>query len=70
MLSDMGTIISADEMVHRAVRWIAEERKADPLANPVRLVQQASARFDLSPAAEAWLMEMLGRRDPESPFNP
>lgn len=65
----MGTIISPDEILHRAVRWISEQRKADPDANPVRLVQQASARFDLSPAAEAWLMETFGRDD-VPPVNP
>jgi hypothetical protein len=62
----MTTILSADEILHRAVAWIAEERKSDPHANVAKLVQQASARFDLSPSAEEWLMETFGREHPHA----
>jgi hypothetical protein len=53
----MTTILSSDEILHRAVVWISEQRKADPGLNVMKLVQEASARFDLPPSAEAWLRE-------------
>ena len=57
----MSTILSTDDIVHRAVLWIADQREANPEINPVKLVQEASARFDLPPSAEAWLMETFAR---------
>jgi len=57
----MTTILSTDDIVHRAVLWIAQQREVDPDINPVKLVQEASARFDLPPSAEAWLMETFAR---------
>lgn len=57
----MSTILSTDDIVHRAVLWIADQREANPEINPVELVQEASARFDLPPSAEAWLMETFAR---------
>lgn len=59
----MTTILSTDDIVHRAVLWIAEQREANPEINPLKLVQEASARFDLPPSAEAWLMETFARPD-------
>jgi len=53
----MSTILSSDEILHRAVVWISEQRKANPHWNAAKLVQEASARFDLPPSAEAWLVE-------------
>jgi len=63
----MATIVSPDEVLHRAVTWISEQRRADPSLNATKLVQEAAARFDLSPAAEAWLMETFGRRSSQPP---
>ena len=61
---DMATILSADEILHRAVLWISEQRQANPNLSSVKLVQEASARFDLPPSAEQWLMETFGRGHP------
>jgi hypothetical protein len=60
----MTTILSQDEILHRAVLWISEQRKANPQVNMVQLVQQASARFELPPSAEEWLLETFGRAHP------
>jgi hypothetical protein len=66
----MSTILSSDEMVRRAVLWISEQRKADPSLSVIKLAQEASARFDLSPIAEQWLLETFAKRDAEPPVTP
>lgn len=62
----MTTILSSDEILHRAVQWISAERTANPHASVVKLVQEASTRFDLPPSAEEWLMETFGREHPHA----
>jgi len=42
----MGTMYSA---LKKAIEWIAAEMKANPKANRLALIDQASARFHLSP---------------------
>ena len=42
----MGTMDSA---LKKAIEWIAAEMKANPKANRLALIDQASARFHLSP---------------------
>ncbi len=65
----MSTILSPDEVLHRAVVWISEQRRANPQLNALKLVQEASTRFDLPPTAEAWLMATFAG-EPRPPLDP
>ena len=37
------------DSIRKAVKWLSEERQADPAANISRLVEQAAVKFDLNP---------------------
>ncbi len=37
------------EKIKNAIKWISEEKKADPELNPINLADKAAIRFDLSP---------------------
>ncbi|HEY3450814.1 MAG TPA: hypothetical protein VGK67_30940 [Myxococcales bacterium] len=57
------------------MRWIGLRRSERPDAPLVRLVDEASRRFDLSPLEEQFLMEQLqadqpGARAPETEGEP
>jgi len=59
-------ILPEGEHVRRAIRWISDQRLAEPIARSSALVNEASLRFDLSPLEEEWLMHTLApSRDPE-----
>jgi hypothetical protein len=38
-----------DSVLKKAIEWIASEMKANPKANRLALIDQASTRFHLSP---------------------
>lgn len=58
-------ILPEGEHVRRAVRWISDRRREEPKINSLRLVGEASFRFDLSPLEGEWLLHTFGR--PVSP---
>jgi hypothetical protein len=37
------------ELLRRAVRWISDQREANPEAPLIRLIEEAGRQFDLSP---------------------
>jgi hypothetical protein len=43
------SIMPQGEDLRKAVKWISEEREADPEATLSKLVGQAGTKFDLSP---------------------
>ena len=47
------------EDLRKAVKWVSEERKLDQNANLQKLVQQASFRFNLSPADGEFLSRFV-----------
>ena len=47
------------EDLRRAVKWVSQERKANAEANLQKLVQQASLRFNLSPADGEFLVRFV-----------
>jgi hypothetical protein len=47
------------ETIRRALAWISDERAARPEASLVRLIEEASVGFDLSPAEEEWLLQLM-----------
>ena len=57
----MSTIVTGSELLQRALRWISDERRARPQASTMALVEDASIRFNLSPAQSEWLMSTLSR---------
>lgn len=52
-------IIPPGEKLRRAVKWISDERRADPDRKLAPLVDEAALRFDLSPADQDWLTRAL-----------
>ncbi len=47
------------EDLRKAVKWVSEERKANAKANPQKLFQEASLRFNLSPADGEFLARFV-----------
>ncbi len=47
------------EELRRAVQWISDRRKEDPTAKTLKLVEEAALKFDLDPAQEHQLFELL-----------
>jgi hypothetical protein len=52
----MATIQPKGEKLRRAVKWISENRKEVECKPIPSLIQQASARFNLSPQDEEFLV--------------
>ncbi len=50
------TIVPPSELLSRALHWLDEERSSRPDAQLPKLIEEASIRFDLSPAQEEWLL--------------
>jgi hypothetical protein len=68
----MTTILPPGEELRKAVQWISEERAGRPEARLAKLVEEASLRFDLSPADGEFLLKFfkgrpLGAPLPDSP---
>ena len=47
------------EDLRKAVKWISEERKYNPDAKPVKLVEEACLKFDLSPKDADFLTKFV-----------
>ncbi len=58
----MTTIVPSSEILHRAIRWLSDERKAHPERSGLALVAEASFKFDLSPAEEEWILATFAQR--------
>ena len=48
--------------IKRAVKWIEEELRANPKADRLALVDEASRRFDLTPLDTDFLFRHLAER--------
>lgn len=55
----MTTIQPKGEQLRKAVQWISEKRKETLDINPVKLVDEASFRFDLSPKDSEFLRRFV-----------
>jgi nucleotide-binding universal stress UspA family protein len=51
----MTTILSSNEQLRRALRWISDERTSRPETRVLKLVEEAGLAFDLSPIQQEWL---------------
>jgi hypothetical protein len=60
---DEERLMAAGEAaIRQAVKWIDEQRTADPGADRLRLVDEAARRFDLSPVEAEFLLRHLAGR--------
>lgn len=57
----MTTVQPKGEKVRQAVRWISEKRLEDESLSLDRLIQEGSARFNLSPKEEGFLRAFYER---------
>jgi hypothetical protein len=55
----MATIMPQGEDLRKAVKWISEERQSSPERNMAKLVEEASIKFDLSPADGEFLFKFF-----------
>ena len=52
----MSTIMPKGEKIRKAVKWISDTLQENPDKNPMELIPLASARFNLSPKEENFLV--------------
>ncbi|MCP4020554.1 MAG: hypothetical protein GY729_01820 [Desulfobacteraceae bacterium] len=55
----MSTVQPEGEQLRKAVKWISEKRKENPDENLVKLVDEASFQFDLSPKDSQFLLRFV-----------
>ena len=55
----MTTVMPQGEDIRKAVKWISEERQSTPAKKLARLVEEASVKFDLSPADGEYLFKLF-----------
>jgi len=55
----MTTIMPQGEELRKAVKWISEERQSGPQKKIAKLVEEASVKFDLSPADGEYLFNFF-----------
>ena len=51
----MGTIQPEGENVRQAIKWISENLKENQTQKPIKLIEEAGGRFNLSPKDEEFL---------------
>ena len=54
----MSTVLPQSESLRRAVKWISEELKIDENQNKMKLLNDATLKFDLSPSEGEFLLNM------------
>jgi hypothetical protein len=47
------------EAIRRAIRWISDQRQADPMLKLSKAIDEAARRFDLSPLEADFLWRAL-----------
>lgn len=53
------------ESIRRALRWISEQRQADPSLKLAKAIDEAAKRFDLSPLEADFLFQALASQPKE-----
>jgi len=51
----MATIVPEGKTVRQAIKWISENLKENQTKKPIKLIEEAGARFNLSPKDEEFL---------------
>ena len=47
------------EDIRKAIKWISDERKYNPEAKPIKLVEEACLKYDLSPKDAEYLTNFV-----------
>jgi hypothetical protein len=55
----MTTIMPQGEDLRKAVKWISEERQGQAPKKLAKLIEEASVKFDLSPADGEYLFKFF-----------
>ncbi|MCP4622442.1 MAG: hypothetical protein GY850_02810 [bacterium] len=55
----MTTIQPEGESLRKAVKWISDERKYGPEKKPVKLIEEACLKFNLSPVDAEYLAKFV-----------
>ena len=55
----MTTIQPEGENLRKAVKWISEERKYGPDRKPLKLIEEACLKFNLSPVEAEYLSKFV-----------
>ena len=58
----MGTVLPQSESLRRAVKWISEELKIDENKDKIKLLNEATLKFDLSPNEGNFLYNMYKKK--------
>jgi hypothetical protein len=58
----MTTVMPQGEDLRKAVKWISEERQGSPAKKLAKLIEEASVKFDLSPADGEFLFKFFGEQ--------
>ncbi len=59
----MTTIMPEGENIRKAVKWISEMRKDDSSLTLAKLVEEACAKFDLSPKKANYLLGFFTKKE-------
>ena len=59
----MATVQPEGENLRKAVKWISDERKYGPDKKHFELIEEASLKFNLSPADEEYLLKFWREGD-------
>lgn len=51
----MATIVPEGKNVKQAIKWISDNLKENQTQNPIKLIEEAGAQFNLSPKDEEFL---------------
>ena len=54
-IDPMATIAPEGKNVKQAIKWISENLEENQTQNPIKLIEEAGARFNLSPKDEEFL---------------
>ena len=58
----MTTIQSDGELVRKAVKWISGEKQDNPQKSRLKLIEEASVKFNLSPAEQENLARLMRQK--------
>ena len=61
----MAKLEPEGEGIRKAVRWISDQRQADPSLVVSKIVDEAAKRFDLSPLETDFLLQSLAKQSKE-----
>ncbi len=57
----MATIVPEGKNVKQAIKWISDNLKENQTQNPIKLIEEVGAQFNLSPKDEEFLRSFFSR---------